>query len=821
MSINDQWVRYLAAEGYVGNVNDMLQQALQSETGSSLKQINTLWYEYLRGKGYTGSLNDMMYAWLGDKGYTGNLNDRWMQALVNDDVFDGVVPPIGCSITLTGDIAAVFGAEPLDISGQTVSKTVPETPADTYAAGGPAVPVSWTGWRGFAYKASVYSSASGMSSHSVGLYGPSVPAGIQVFWNEFSSEWFINPNSLPDTIKSGTFDEKVGIRVDGATGDVEVYVGGVVKTKADYPSLGGVFSGADIEPVAMFGGTGAGNLTEGDTYAAQIFTAAADLTDVGFPAGTLDWCGNEIEVVDGPYAYRLNASAPFIAASAPGTEKMIPSADEQTGAATLTFTDSTSQKALAGNFETESPLVINYLNDISYGTGDFVCELHIDWPALTGSSLTGIMAAFLQLIDGASGEFIQPASIMTTAASSNIITVRIWDDVDEGVKKYSTWKDGAVQWDGLVIGVDLAVGIDLSQLFVTMYTQEAGTAGTEDEFADPSPQIITRFVTDPAEMVYAASVLPRPAKTVVGDGEVIPVPADPISILGDKLVAWYTSDPSTLFTTSTGETPVSAGGDPVGLRANRVSGGPDAIQATATARPLWQTGPDRIVYDGVDDKLDITLPAISGGQIVISSPVGIWIDSLDFAGGTFSLGHRTYTGGPAGLWSLLGNAEMQVCILDDAMTNEEQDKLVAYLVAQGSPGLITLGPEIVADPSFDDAGYWTTLGVATVSGGNLSFTNSTGGASDAAYRTNTTTGGKIYMATAVATSVDSGRAELSIGQGVGSVSHGNITTAGTFRVIGANGSSLNRAPRIANAILNGTPLTATFSSASLREVILP
>lgn len=320
----------------------------------------------------------------------------------------------------------------------------------------------------------------------------------------------------------------------------------------------------------------------------------------------------------------------------------------------------------------------------------------------------------------------------------------------------------------------------------------------------------------------------------LGDGGA----ADPISILGAKLAAWYTSDPSTMFTTSTGETPVTAAGEPVGLRLDKSKGmelggnksplnevtvaasgdseafvtgdvislrrntsgatsatysqslavgklydvtftvtdvpgystimrltsfgslvvsgpgtrsfkllatntllrfdnpgyghgvdvtnfvvreiaGNHAYQTTPTARPFYQVTPQRIVYDP-DDALNITLPAISGGQIVISSPVGIWIDSLDFAGGTFSLGPTTYTGGPAGLWSILGNSEMQVCILDDAMTSEEQTALVAYLVAQGSPGLITLGAELRPN-SFDD-GTWQTLATgASISAGVLSF----------------------------------------------------------------------------------------------------
>lgn len=223
---------------------------------------------------------------------------------------------------------------------------------------------------------------------------------------------------------------------------------------------------------------------------------------------------------DGPYAYRLNASEAFIAASAPGTEKMVPSADEQTGTTTLTFTGSSRRIALAGNIETESPLAINYLNDMSYGTGDFVYELHIDWPALTGSSVTGTIGAFSQLTSGAA--FLQMGSTLGPVNSSTVLTARIWDDVGEGVKKYSVWKDGAVLAAGLVIGVDIATGINLSQLFATLYAEEwADTLGTEGEFVDPSPQIITRLVTDPAEMVHASTVLAQTANTIIGNGQVV------------------------------------------------------------------------------------------------------------------------------------------------------------------------------------------------------------------------------------------------------------------------------------------------------------
>jgi hypothetical protein len=75
--------------------------------------------------------------------------------------------------------------------------------------------------------------------------------------------------------------------------------------------------------------------------------------------------------------------------------------------------------------------------------------------------------------------------------------------------------------------------------------------------------------------------------------------------LGDKLVAWYEADPSTLFTTSSGDTPVTADGDPVGLVLDRSGNGNHLIQTAATSRPIYRTDGTRrwLEFDGVDDWL--------------------------------------------------------------------------------------------------------------------------------------------------------------------------------------------------------------------------
>src|SRR5690606_29683358 len=103
--------------------------------------------------------------------------------------------------------------------------------------------------------------------------------------------------------------------------------------------------------------------------------------------------------------------------------------------------------------------------------------------------------------------------------------------------------------------------------------------------------------------------------------------------------------------------------------------------------------------------------AISGGQIGIISPVGTWIDSFDFAGGTFTVGPDTYTGGPVGLMSLLGNAEIEIIILPTPMTVDEQAKMVAYAHGLGSAGLITREATALVNGGFDSSlAGWAQLG---------------------------------------------------------------------------------------------------------------
>lgn len=226
---------------------------------------------------------------------------------------------------------------------------------------------------------------------------------------------------------------------------------------------------------------------------------------------------------DGEFSYRLNAPAELLALSVPGSEKLTPSADEQSGAMTLTFSGAARMALMAGNFDMANPTTIeqiNYLKDMSYGTGDFVYELHVDWPATT-ELVTGTYNAGAQLATIEGHALVGSASLYGEEGTTTIVTVRIYDD--SGVKKYAVWKDGVPSAvNGSVIGVDIAVGIDLAELHASLFTQEpVDSTVDQTKFVSPTPSVVSRLVTDPAEMVFATSLLPRTANTIIGNGQVV------------------------------------------------------------------------------------------------------------------------------------------------------------------------------------------------------------------------------------------------------------------------------------------------------------
>lgn len=87
--------------------------------------------------------------------------------------------------------------------------------------------------------------------------------------------------------------------------------------------------------------------------------------------------------------------------------------------------------------------------------------------------------------------------------------------------------------------------------------------------------------------------------------------------------------------------------------------------------------------DLTDDVYPVTLPAITGGQIALVGRNGYYIETLNYAGGTFEIGPTTYTGGPAGVIDLLGGL-LAVAIVDRAFTAAERSALIQWGIARGA-----------------------------------------------------------------------------------------------------------------------------------------
>lgn len=132
---------------------------------------------------------------------------------------------------------------------------------------------------------------------------------------------------------------------------------------------------------------------------------------------------------------------------------------------------------------------------------------------------------------------------------------------------------------------------------------------------------------------------------------------------------------------------------------------------------------------GLDDVTPRTIPAITDGTIIIGGTKGIWIDTLTFAGGTFSLEDGGYTGAPARLYNLIGDL-VGWFVADATLTELQETAVVNWLKQKGCPGVFELGANSVVDSGADEPAKWYPIGAGwEVSGGKLRRTGSEVGGS--------------------------------------------------------------------------------------------
>jgi len=144
---------------------------------------------------------------------------------------------------------------------------------------------------------------------------------------------------------------------------------------------------------------------------------------------------------------------------------------------------------------------------------------------------------------------------------------------------------------------------------------------------------------------------------------------------GQQGLLYEAFDISTLFQDSAGTTPVTVATDPIGYVGDKSGNGNHATQATAAARPTYQTGPARATLDKVDDRLSVTVPV--GGTMVLATDQGTASYGVNIPAGPYEIGGR-------GGQYFPGNAIVGQVIRDGALSAGDAAATEAYFVEKGA-----------------------------------------------------------------------------------------------------------------------------------------
>jgi hypothetical protein len=134
---------------------------------------------------------------------------------------------------------------------------------------------------------------------------------------------------------------------------------------------------------------------------------------------------------------------------------------------------------------------------------------------------------------------------------------------------------------------------------------------------------------------------------------------------------------TTVFTNTARTIPAEVG-QAVGGLADLSGRDNHATQATAAARPIYQTAPDRVTIDGVDDRMTVTVP-VGGftGTMVLATDQGTASYGVTIPAGAYDIGGRAGQYFP-------GNAIVGQVIRDGALSAQEAAATEAYFVANGA-----------------------------------------------------------------------------------------------------------------------------------------
>jgi len=134
---------------------------------------------------------------------------------------------------------------------------------------------------------------------------------------------------------------------------------------------------------------------------------------------------------------------------------------------------------------------------------------------------------------------------------------------------------------------------------------------------------------------------------------------------------------TTVFTNTTRTIPAEVG-QGVGGMTDLSGRGNHAVQATAAARPTYQTSPDRITIDGVDDRMTVTVP-VGGftGTMVLGTDQGTASYGVNIPAGAYDIGGR-------GGQYFPGGAIVGQLIRDGALSAGDAAATEDYFVANGA-----------------------------------------------------------------------------------------------------------------------------------------
>ena len=134
---------------------------------------------------------------------------------------------------------------------------------------------------------------------------------------------------------------------------------------------------------------------------------------------------------------------------------------------------------------------------------------------------------------------------------------------------------------------------------------------------------------------------------------------------------------TTVFTNTTRTIPAEVG-QGVGGLADLSGNDNHATQATVAARPIYQTAPDRVTIDGVDDRMTVTVPAGGfTGTMVLATDQGTASYGVNIPAAPYEIGGRSGQYFP-------GTALVGQLIRDGALSEGEAEATEAYFVENGA-----------------------------------------------------------------------------------------------------------------------------------------